>query len=167
MKEVLQEAFPQSSIQRCVVHKMRNCIRLVDDKDKRSVIRQLKAVYTSVNEAQARQRLEDFGAKWEGKYDCIVQLWEKDWTELMACMDLSPAFKKITYTNNAIENLNREIRRITKTKGGWKSDKALLIQLFLSLERKASSWNKKIQAWNSIRRELIAKYGDRFAKHLN
>lgn len=166
LKEVLMDAFPQSSIQRCIVHKMRNCMRLIDEKDRKIVIRQLKEVYHSINEAQARQRLEDFAAKWQGKYDCIVQLWEKDWDQLMACMQLSPALKKITYTNNAIENLNREIRRVTKTKGGWKTDKALLIQLFLSLRRKASSWNKKIRGWASIQRELVQNYGERFTKHL-
>jgi len=142
-------------------------MRLIDEKDRKKVIRQLKEVYNAINEAQAQQRLDEFAKFWEGKYDCIVQLWEKDWTELMACMQLSPALKKITYTSNAIENLNREIRRVTKTKGGWKSDKALLIQLFLSLRRKANSWNKKIRGWSSIQRELVQNYGERFTKHLN
>jgi len=166
LHEVLSEAFPLSSIQRCVVHKMRNCMRLIDEKDRRQVIKQLKEVYTSVNEAQARQRLTDFGQNWKGKYDCIVNLWEKDWTELMACMDLGIQLRKITYTNNAIENLNREIRRVTKTKGGWPSEKALLIQLHLSLERKASSWNKKIRNWATIQRELVDRFGERYTKHI-
>lgn len=166
LKEVMQEAFPLSSIQRCVVHKIRNCFPLIDEKDKRKVLGQLKEVYTAVNEAQAKQRLSDFGQYWNGKYDCIVQLWEKDWTELMACMQLGPAFRKITYTTNAIENLNREIRRVSKTKGGWTSDKALLIQLHLALERRASSWNKRVRGWASIQRELIEAYGERFSKHL-
>lgn len=166
LKQVLSDAFPLSSIQRCIVHKMRNCLRLIDEKDRKTVIRQLKEVYNAINEAQARQRLEEFGTFWEGKYDAIVQLWEKDWTELMACMQLGPALKKITYTNNAIENLNREIRRVTKTKGGWKSEKALLIQLFLSLKRKEKSWTKKIREWASIQRELVQNYRERFTKHL-
>lgn len=166
LKEVLQDAFPLSSIQRCVVHKMRNCMRLVDEKDSRQVIRQLKEVYTAVNEAQARQRLEDFAQAWQGKYDCIVQLWEKDWNELMACMNLGVRLRKITYTTNAIENLNREIRRVTKTKGGWPSEKSLLIQLFLSLDRKKKSWNKKIRGWASIQRELILTHGERYQKYL-
>jgi len=166
LKDIISAAFPLSSIQRCVVHKMRNCMRLIDDKDSRQVVRQLKEVYTALNEAEAKQRLQDFGAKWEGKYDCIVQLWEKDWTELMACMNLGVGLRKITYTTNAIENLNREIRRVTKTKGGWPSSKSLLIQLHLSLERKASSWNKKIQGWPTIQRELVRNYGERYTKHL-
>jgi len=166
LKEVLQEAYPLSTIQRCVVHKIRNCFKLIDEKDKRKVLRQLKEVYTAVNEATAKRKLQDFSRYWKGKYDCIVQMWEKDWTELMACMQLGPAFRKITYTTNAIENLNREIRRICKGKGAWPSDKALLIQLHLSLERRASSWNKKVRGWASIQRELTQTYGERFTKHL-
>lgn len=165
LHEVMQEAFPLSSIQRCVVHKLRNCMRLIDDKDQRVVLRQLKEVYTAVNEAQARQRLEDFARQWKGKYDCIVQLWEKDWQELMACMNLGVELRKITYTTNAIENLNREIRRVTKSKGGWTSDRALLIQLHLALERKANSWNKKVRGWAAIERELTQTYKERFTKY--
>jgi len=167
LKEIISEAFPMSSIQRCVVHKMRNCMRLIDDKDRRQVIRQLKEVYTALNEAEAQQRLEDFGTQWEGKYNCIVNLWKKDWTELMACMSLGSELRKITYTTNAIENLNREIRRVTKTKGGWPSGKSLLIQLHLSLKRKEKSWNKKIMKWSTIRRELVDTYGERFTNHLS
>lgn len=167
LKEVLSEAFPLSSIQRCVVHKMRNCMKLIDDKDSRLVIKQLREVYTAINESQARMRLDDFQAAWDGKYDCIVQLWEKDWDELMACMNLGVRLRKITYTTNAIENLNREIRRVTKTKGGWPSEKSLLIQLHLSLERKKDSWNRKIRAWASIQRELILTHGERYQKYLN
>lgn len=166
LKEVFQEAFPLSTIQRCVVHKIRNCLPLIDEKDKRAVLGQLKEVYTAVNETQAKQRLQDFGQKWQGKYDCIVHMWEKDWTELMACMKLGPAFRKITYTTNAIENLNREVRRVSKAKGGWTSDKALLIQLHLSLERRANSWNKKVRGWASIQRELIELFGERYTKHI-
>lgn len=167
LKEVLQDAFPMARIQRCVVHKVRNCFKLIDSKDQKEVLRQLKGVYHAPNEPAARQALEDFGLYWKGKYDVIVQMWEKDWDELMASMDLPLALRKMTYTTNAIENLNREIRRVTKTKGAWVSDKALLIQLFLSLERKKKSWNKKVHQWAKIRRELTKLFGERFTKHIN
>jgi transposase-like protein len=165
-KEVASEVFPQANLQRCIVHKIRNCFRLIDDKDSKLVLRQLKEVYTALNEAAARRALEDFATYWQGKYDVIVQLWEKDWTELMGCMNLSTTLRKIVYTTNAIENLNREIRRVTKTKGAWVSDRALLIQLFLSLDRKKSSWNKLVFGWASIERELIRTYGERFNQHI-
>lgn len=165
LKEVMTELFPMANIQRCVVHKIRNCFKLIDSNDSKLVLKQLRNVYTAPNEPAARRALEDFGRYWEGKYDVIVQLWEKDWKELMNCMQLGPMLKKITYTTNAIENLNREIRRVTKTKAAWVSDRALLIQLFLSLDRKKKSWNKRVRGWATIKRELIEKYGDRFEKH--
>lgn len=166
LKTVLQEAFPQAKIQRCIVHKIRNCFKLIDNKDSKKVLAQLKGIYLAVNEPAARRALEDFGQYWKGKYDVIVKIWEKDWEELMACMDLGPTLRKITYTNNAIENLNREIRRVTKTKGAWVSDRALLIQLFLSLDRSKKSWHKKVHNWASIRRELIELFGERFSNFI-
>ena len=167
LHEVLTEAFPLARIQRCVVHKIRNCFQLLDNKDSKEVLKELKGVYHAINEPAAKMALEDFKNHWNGKYDVVAQMWEKDWEQLTACMDLPMALRKITYTTNAIENLNREIRRVTKTKGAWVSDKALLIQLFLSLERNKKSWNKKIHQWASVRRELIQTFGDRFSKHIN
>lgn len=167
LREVILQAFPLANIQRCIVHKVRNTFSLLDDKDSRQVLNQLKAVYNSVNEAEARRKLDDFGRFWKGKYDVVVQLWLKDWDDLMGCMNLSPTLKKLIYTTNAIENLNREIRRITKTKGGWVSDQALLIQLFLALDRKKDSWNKKVFGWSAIHRELLETHGERFAKYFS
>lgn len=167
LREVVSDVYPEASIQRCIVHKMRNCMRLLDDKDSKQVIRQLKDVYNAVNEAEAKRKLEDFDTHWAGKYQAVSDLWRKDWDDLMGCMSLSPALKKLTYTTNAIENLNREIRRVTKTKSGWVNDRALLIQLFLALERKKGSWNKTVHGWASISRELARTHQERFIKHLS
>ena len=167
LKSVLEEAYPLAKIQRCVVHKIRNCFKLIDNKDSKKVLGQLKEVYMAVNEPAARRALEDFGEYWKGKYNVIVKMWEKDWDELMGTMDLGPVLRKITYTTNAIENLNREIRRVTKTKGAWISDRALLIQLFLALDRNKKSWHKKVHNWASVRRELIEKFGERFSNHFD
>ncbi len=167
LREVIAETFPLANIQRCVVHKIRNTFKLLDEKDSRQVLRQLKEVYNAVNEAEARRKLEDFQIFWKGKYDLVVNLWLKDWDDLMRCMQLSPTLKKLIYTTNAIENLNREIRRVTKAKGAWVSERALLIQLFLALERKKNSWNKSVRAWSAIHRELTLVHGDRFTKHIS
>ena len=167
LKSTIEQTWPKAIIQRCMVHKIRNTFRLLDDADSKEVLRQLKEVYNAVNEAEADRKLSDFDAHWKGKYKTVVDLWRKDWTELMGCMNLSPQLKRITYTTNAIENLNREIRRVTKTKGAWVSDRALLIQLFLALERKQKSWNKTVMGWSSIHRELCETFGERFTKNFN
>lgn len=166
LHDVLTEAFPLARIQRCVVHKIRNCFKLLDHDDSKEVLKQLKGVYHAINEPAAKMALEDFKSHWKGKYDIVAQMWEKDWDQLMATIDLPAPLRKITYTTNAIENLNREIRRVTKTKGAWVSDKALLIQLFLALERNKKSWNKKVHQWAMVRRELIDTFGERFSKHI-
>jgi putative transposase len=167
LREVISEALPLANIQRCMVHKVRNTFRLLDEKDSRLVLGQLKEVYNAANEAEARRRLDDFGRYWKGKYDIVVQLWLKDWDDLMGCMDLSPALKKIVYTTNAIENLNREIRRVTKCKAGWVSDRALLIQIFLALDRKKESWNKTVFGWSAIHRELSLIHQERFNNYFS
>ena len=166
LKSVMAEVFPLARIQRCVVHKIRNCFKLMDYKDSKEILRQLKSIYMAVNEPAARLALEDFDRHWNGKYKTIVSMWEKDWDELMTCMDLSLTLRKITYTTNAIENLNREIRRVTKTKGAWVSDRALLIQLFLALERTQKSWNKSVHNWANVTRELTEIFGKRFSNHI-
>jgi len=166
LKSVMAEIFPLARIQRCVVHKIRNCFKLMDYKDSKEILRQLKSIYLAVNEPAARLALEDFDRHWNGKYKTIVNMWEKDWDELMTCMDLSLTLRKITYTTNAIENLNREIRRVTKTKGAWVSDRALLIQLFLALERTQKSWNKSVHNWANVTRELTEIFGKRFSNHI-
>lgn len=166
LKSVLNELFPLAKTQRCIVHKIRNCFKLMDYEDSREILKQLKSIYMAVNEPAARLALQDFDRYWKGKYKTIVQMWEKDWDELMTCMDLSETLRKITYTTNAIENLNREIRKVTKTKGAWVSDRALLIQLFLSLERTQKSWNKSVHNWPNVSRELTKTYENRFTKHI-
>jgi len=166
LKPVMEQAFKQAKVQRCVVHKIRNCFKLIDNKDSKQVLQQLKGVYMAVNEPAAKRALEDFGEHWKGKYKVIVQMWEKDWEELMVCMQFGPTLRKITYTTNAVENLNREIRRVTKTKGAWASDRALLIQLYHALERNKKSWSKKVHNWASVQRELTEIFGQRFTNHL-
>lgn len=167
LREVITETFPLANIQRCMVHKVRNTFRLLDEKDSRLVLQQLKDVYNAVNEPEARRKLEDFGQYWKGKYDLVVELWLKDWDDLMGCMALSPELKKIIYTTNAIENLNREIRRVTKSKAAWVSDKALLIQLFLALDRKKDTWNKVVLGWKAIHRELTLNHKERFTNYFS
>lgn len=166
LKPVMEQAFEQAKIQRCVVHKIRNCFRLIDNKDSKKVLQQLKGVYMAVNEPAAKIALEDFGQYWKGKYNVIVQMWEKDWEKLMVCMQFGPTLRKITYTTNDVENLNREIRRVTKTKGAWSSDRALMIQLYHALDRNKKGWHKKVHNWASVQRELTEVFDQRFTNHL-
>lgn len=165
-KQVIDEIFPASIIQRCIVHMVRNSTRFVSYKDIRAVCSDLRKIYTSADRLQAEAALEAFGVKWDSKYKEIRPKWEKNWDELMAFMDYGQNIRRMIYTTNPIEALHRVMRKVTKSKGAWSNEKGLLKQLYLILIHNQKSWKKKARGWVYVQRELIDKFGDRYEKHL-
>jgi len=165
-KDVIEQIYPQSIVQRCIVHMIRNSTRFVSDKDRKAVCADLRKIYTAADRQQAELALENFGQNWDKKYKEIRQKWEANWTELMAFMDYGHNIRRMIYTTNPVEALHRVMRKITKSKGAWSNDKALLKQLYLALKYNEKSWKRKAFSWVSIQRELTDKYGERFEKYL-
>ncbi len=165
-KDVIEQIYPQSIVQRCIVHMIRNSTRFVSDKDIKAVCADLRKIYTAADRQQAELALENFGQNWDKKYKEIRQKWEANWTELMAFMDYGHNIRRMIYTTNPVEALHRVMRKITKSKGAWSNDKALLKQLYLALKYNEKSWKRKAFSWVSIQRELTDKYGERFEKYL-
>ena len=99
------------------------------------------------------------------KYPEIAKQWEANWTELMAFMDYGSGIRKMIYTTNSVEALHRQIRKVTKTKGSWVNDKALIKQLYLILMYGSKSWNKKVLGWLNISKDLNQHFGKRFSEH--
>ncbi len=163
-KEAIDHVFPQTIIQRCIVHKIRNSVRFVSDKDKKKLCADLRKVYTAANKAQAAQALSAFRKKWGKHGERIADSWEKDWEELMSFMDFGEHIRRIIYTTNPIEALHRIIRKVTKSKGAWISEKALTKQLYLILTKNEKSWKKKAFHFKAIQLELIEKFGDRYER---
>ena len=164
--EAILEVFPMSFVQRCIVHMVRSSTRFVPDKDIKQVCAGLRHIYASADELQARVALEAFRVEWDKKYPEIAKAWEKDWTELMAFMDFGEHIRRVIYTTNAVEALHRQIRKVTKTKGSWVNDKALLKQIYLILMYGRGGWKKKVFNWNAISRELCERFGERYMAHL-
>ena len=100
------------------------------------------------------------------KYPVIKGKWEASWKELMCFMDYGEHIRRIIYTTNPVEALHRIMRKVTKSKGAWSSDKALLKQLYMTLMHNQKSWNKKAFNWKPIQRDLINQFGDRYEKYL-
>ena len=165
-KDVIEQVYPQSIIQRCIVHMIRNSTRFVNDKDIKAVCADLRKIYAAANRQQAELALEAFGQNWDKKYKEIKQKWEANWNELMAFMDYGHNIRRMIYTTNPVEALHRVIRKVTKSKGAWSNDKGLLKQLYLALKYNEKSWKRKAFSWVSIQRELTDKYGERFEKYL-
>ncbi|MFK8161298.1 MAG: IS256 family transposase [Lewinella sp.] len=157
--------FPASRFQRCIVHKIRNSVVGVDFKDRRKVCQDLRKIYTASDEEGAAEALTAFGDKWT-KYAHVIRLWEKDWTELMVFMTFGPEMRRLIYTTNALENVNRHLRKATKSKGSWPTTKALMIQAYLTLQATKSAWAKKVRNWAAVQRELMEEYGEEYTKYL-
>jgi len=164
--EAISEVYPLAIIQKCVVHKVRSSTRFVDDKDMKSVRKDLRTVYTAPSREAARTALEAFAVTWGGKYGRLVDSWEADWEELMAFMDYPKDLRRMIYTTNPVEALHRIIRKLIKGKAAWVSDSALIKQIYLCLMHNEKSWKRNANGWKAIQRDLIQKYGERYARHL-
>jgi len=165
-KDVIEQVFPESQVQRCIVHMIRNSVKFVSHKDVKAVCADLKLIYTSSNREQAAVALESFSIKWDKKYKEISPKWRSNWDELMAFMDYSANIRRLIYTTNPVEGVHRIIRKVTKTKGAWCNDMALLKQIYLTLTYNEKSWKINISNALNIKRELIDQFGERYLKHL-
>jgi putative transposase len=165
-KNVIERVFPASSVQRCIVHKIRNSTRYVIEKDRKAVCRDLRMIYTSSDKEQAGRALETFGQRWDAKYKEIKSSWVADWDDLMVFMDYGEHIRRMIYTTNPVEAVHRVMRKVTKTKGAWINDKGLIKQLYLTLKYSERSWKKQAYNWIAIQRELMEYFGDRYARHL-
>lgn len=164
--QAISEVYPLAIIQKCIVHKVRSSTRFVDDKDIKSVRRDLRLVYTALSREAAQTALEAFKVTWGGKYERLIESWESDWEELMAFMDYPKELRRMIYTTNPVEALHRIIRKLIKGKAAWVSDTALIKQIYLCLMHNEKSWKRSAYGWKSIQRELSKMYGERFSRHL-
>ncbi len=165
-KDVIEQSFPFSALQRCIVHKIRNSTRYVSDKDIKAVCRDLRKIYTASDRDQALIALEAFGEQWNAKYKEIKPSWEADWDDLMVFMDYGQNIRRMIYTTNPVEAVHRVMRKVTKTKGAWSNDKGLLKQLYLTLKYNEKSWKRTAFNWRVIQRELMEHFGERYTRYL-
>jgi putative transposase len=159
--EQVQEIFPTSIVQKCIVHQMRNSLRYVDEADRKAVVKDLRQIYTSPTEEGARTALSAFEVVWGNKYKYIVKQWTRNWEELMAFLDFPLPMRKMIYTTNPVEALHRTMRKLVKSKAAWVSETALLKQLYLSMIKNEKSWKKRVYGWKAIQREIMEKYPER------
>jgi transposase-like protein len=165
-KDVIEQSFPCSALQRCIVHKIRNSTRYVSDRDIKAVCRDLRKIYAASDREQALIALEAFGEQWNAKYKEIKPSWEADWEDLMVFMDYGENIRRMIYTTNPVEAVHRVMRKVTKTKGAWSNDKGLLKQLYLTLKYNEKSWKRTAFNWKAIQRELMGYFGERYTRYL-
>lgn len=164
--EAIAAEYPQTKIQLCVVHMVRNSLKYVSWKDYKAVTADLKQIYKAVTEQEARQALDVFSERWNGQYPQIAKSWNSHWDNLITLFEYPPAIRKVIYTTNAIESLNSVIRKATKTRKLFPNDDAALKVVFLAIERASKKWTMPIRDWKPALNRFIIEFGDRLDGHL-
>ncbi len=164
--EAIEAVFPQTDVQKCVVHQIRNSFKHVSYKELKAVAAALKPIYTAVNEQAAALAMDTFEEQWGKKYPYIVKSWRTNWTELTAFFQYPEDLRKVIYTTNIIESYNRQLRKVTKGKSVFPNDESLLKMLYLSTMDVMEKWTGKVKGWRQIALQLAIHFGDRVAPYI-
>lgn len=159
--EAIRTIYPATEIQTCIVHQIRNSIKYVSWKDQRLFLSELKPVYRADTEVQALDELARLKEKWNKKYPMVISSWENNWSKLSTYFKYPTGIRKLIYTTNAIEGYHRQIRKVTKNKGVFTSDMALLKLIYLATVRISEKWTMSLQDWPAIASQLKIIFGDR------
>jgi putative transposase len=145
--EAIATVYPQTLVQLCIVHMVRGSLRFVNWKDRKAVAQDLRAIYRAPTEAAGRAALAAFGERWDPHYPTIRPAWERHWDGLSVFYGFPDEIRRVIYTTNAIESVNRQLRKALKTRGALPSDEAVLKLLYLALQRASQKWTRPIQNW--------------------
>ena len=146
----------------CIVHMIRNSVKYVHWKDRKIICEDLKTIYKSATEREAEVALDAFGKKWDAKYPTISQMWRKNWERVIPFFDYPDDIRKVIYTTNAIESLNRSLRKVIKTKGAFPNDAAILKIFYLALANIAKKWTLPIRDWKAALSQFAIRFAGRF-----
>ena len=161
MKEAVNTAFPQTELQRCIVHQVRNTLKYVGAKNKKEFSNDLKTIYHAPSEDAALEQLERVTEKWEKDYPNAMKSWYKNWDVISPIFKFSADVRKVIYTTIAIESLNSGYRRLNKQRSVFPSDTALLKVLYLATHEIAKKWTMPLRNWGRVLGELEIMYPDR------
>lgn len=159
--QAISAVFPQAVTQLCIVHQIRNSCKFVVWKDRQIFCQDLKKVYTAINRDLALEEFEKFKLKWYGKYKYAITSWEENWDNLSNYFEYPLELRKIIYTTNTIENLNRGIRKYTKTKTQFPNENAASKSIYLAIKNIEEAWNVPIKNWGLILNQYLIIFEDR------
>ena len=157
----IKAVFPDAVTQLCIVHQILNSCKFVVFKDRKEFCVDLKKVYTAINKQIALDELGKFKLKWQGKYKYAITSWEENWENLSNYFEYPLELRKIIYTTNTIENLNRGIRKYTKTKTQFTNENAASKSVYLSIMNIENAWSKPILDWELILNQFLIIFEDR------
>lgn len=164
--EAILSVFPQTEVQSCIIHQIRNSLKYVASKDSKIFMADLKLVYKADTKELAEMALEKLAEKWSKKYPVVIDSWRRNWDKLSTYFAYTPSIRKLIYTTNAVEGFHRQLRKVTKTKGAFPSDQALMKLVYLASQQIMKKWNAPLQNWSLTVQQLAIKFEDRMSLDL-
>jgi len=159
--EAIAAVFPKTEIQTCVVHQVRNSLRYIAEKDKKPFMIDLKTVYQALSKEEGYENLILLDEKWGKKYPVPIQSWYANWENLSTFFRFDAHIRKVIYTTNTVEGFHRQVRKVTKTKGAFTSDNALLKLVYLVVQRVSEKWTMPLRNWSLTLSQLYIMFEDR------
>ena len=159
--EAIESIFPQTEVQLCVVHQIRNSLRYITSEDQKPFLKDLKKVYQAVNKSSAEFKLDELDQKWGKKYPVVILSWRNNWDRLSQYFKYPDQIRRIIYTTNTVEGFNRQLRKTTKSKAVMPSETALMKLLFLVSQNIMKKWTTPIPKWALVIQQLAIHFEGR------
>lgn len=161
--EAIETAFPQTRVQRCIVHQIRHTLKYVSYSDRKAFVKDLQAIYKAPTREAAEAALVKLDETWGERYPTSVRSWQDHWEELATFFDFGPEIRRLIYTTNGIEAYHRQLRKVTKNRGSFPTPEAARKLLYLAHRDIAAKWSRSIFKWTAILNELAIHFGERLA----
>lgn len=166
LPDAIKTVYPDVNIQTCIVHQIRNSLKYIASKDKKSFIKDLKLVYKASTEELALAELDTLKEKWGSKYGIVIDSWYNNWDNLSTFFEFSPEIRKMIYTTNPLEGFNRQIRKFTKTRTVFPTEESLRKSLYLATMTIMEKWTSPRQNWCLTLAQLTIRFNDKLNENL-
>jgi transposase-like protein len=160
--QAIETVYPQTQVQLCIVHLIRNSLRYVPWKDSKAVATDLKPIYQAATLEEAEAALDAFADKWDTSYPAISQIWLRHWENIIPIFDYPMEIRRVIYTTNAIESVNRSLRKVIKTKAVFPDEASVLKLMYLALNNISKRWTRPIKNWRAATSHFAILFPDRF-----
>ena len=165
--EAIESIYPKTEIQHCVIHQIRNSLKYVASKNQKAFMADLKPVYKAATLNAAEIALDELEAKWGEKYPMVIKSWREKWPTLSAYFKYPDYVRTAIYTTNAVEAVHRQFRKLTKTKGGFASENALLKLLYAGILKASERWTHPVQNWNLTLSQMAIHFPERLDEYIS
>ena len=165
--QAIQSMFPKTEVQLCIVHQIRNSLKYVASKDQKTFMKDLKKVYQASTKSNAENMLDELDEKWGEKYPIVILSWRNNWEELSQYFKYPADIRRVIYTTNTVEGFNRQLRKVTKSKGVFPNEQALLKMLYLAARSIMRKWTTTVYNWALSAQQFVIIFGDRMQVDLN